>query len=130
MIVLTLLMRRIEVTSLYPLLVISTSASTYRSNRDGRLFFSVEFSLLCTHVSTSGLQPTSTSLMKRIPARETVAGVAFLSELISNTILMAGDNGTRSLDTRVSTLLSSITVFIDSIHTASISPSRTTHLYV
>lgn len=28
------------------------------------------------------------------------------------------------------TLLSSITVFMDSIHTASISPSSTTHLYV
>jgi hypothetical protein len=41
--------------------------------------------------------------MKRIPARETVAGVAFLSELISKTMRIAGDRGTRSFDTRVST---------------------------
>ena len=62
------------------------------------------------------------------PALDTVAGVAFLRELISNTILMAGERGTRSLETRVKTLLSSITVFMDSIQTASISPSKTTHL--
>ena len=39
-----------------------------------------------------------------------------------------GVSGMRSLDTSVSTLLSSMTVFIDSIHSASMSPSRMTHL--
>ena len=39
-----------------------------------------------------------------------------------------GVSGMRSLLTSVSTLLSSITVFIDSIHSASMSPSRMTHL--
>lgn len=43
------------------------------------------------------------SLMKRIPARETVAGVAFFSELISKTIRIASLSGTRSLETRVRT---------------------------
>ena len=43
---------------------------------------------------------------------------------------IAGVSGMRSFETSVSTLLSSITVFIDSIHTASMSPSSTTHLAV
>jgi len=64
-----------------------------------------------------------------MPARETVAGEAFLSELISKTMRIAEERGMRSFDTRVSTLLSSITVFIDSIQSASMSPSSTTHLY-
>lgn len=41
--------------------------------------------------------------MKRIPALETVAGVAFFNELISKTIRMASLSGTRSLETRVNT---------------------------
>jgi hypothetical protein len=41
---------------------------------------------------------------------------------------MLGVNGIRSLLTRVSTLLSSITVFSDSIHSGSISPSNILHL--
>ena len=41
--------------------------------------------------------------MKRIPALDTVAGVAFLSELISNTIRIASLSGTRSLETSVKT---------------------------
>ena len=40
---------------------------------------------------------------------------------------MESVSGMRSFDARVSILLSSITVFIDSIHSASISPSRTIH---
>lgn len=43
------------------------------------------------------------SLMKRMPALETVAGVAFFNELISKTIRIASLNGTRSLETSVST---------------------------
>lgn len=41
--------------------------------------------------------------MKRIPALDTVAGVAFFNELISKTIRMASLSGTRSLETRVKT---------------------------
>ena len=72
----------------------------------------------------------SASLMYRMPARDTVAGVALASELISKIIRIASERGMRSLDTSVSTLLSSMTVFIDSIHTASMSPSSTTHFMV
>mmetsp|Transcript_75811 Transcript_75811/g.214813 ORF Transcript_75811/g.214813 Transcript_75811/m.214813 type:complete len:229 (-) Transcript_75811:351-1037(-) len=42
---------------------------------------------------------------------------------------MLGVNGMRSLLTRVRTLLSSMTVFMDSIQVASMSPSSTSHLW-
>jgi hypothetical protein len=57
-----------------------------------------------------------------------VAGVAFLRLETSNNNLIDGVNGILSFDTRVSTLLSSITVFRDSIHSGSTSPSRILHL--
>jgi len=75
-----------------------------------------------------GCQPTSLSFRKRTPARETVAGEALRRWDISNMSRIGADSGMRSFETRVSTLLSSITVFIDSIHSASMSPSSMTHL--
>ena len=60
---------------------------------------------------------------------ESIYGEKFEDENFKLKLRIASLRGTRSLDTSVSTLLSSITVFIDSIHTASISPSSTTHLY-
>mmetsp|Transcript_7066 Transcript_7066/g.9736 ORF Transcript_7066/g.9736 Transcript_7066/m.9736 type:complete len:205 (-) Transcript_7066:3327-3941(-) len=135
MIVDTLLRRYIGVHSLNPLRTESLVASIYLSNKPGKHDFSKPEgsvpakSLLFSQLSMKGFQPISDSLMYRIPARDTVAGVAFFNELISNTILIASDKGMRSFDTRVRTLLSSMTVFIDSIQTASISPSSTTHLY-
>jgi len=126
--VFTLFSRYIGVQSLKPLRMNSTMGSIYLSNIAGRCAFSAGFSRWAIQLSTMGRQPTSVSLMKRMPARDTVAGVAFESELISKTMRIASDSGTRSLETSVSTLLSSITVFIDSIHTASMSPSSTTHL--
>jgi len=75
-----------------------------------------------------GIQPISYSLINNTPPLDTVAGVAFLRLLISNNKRMLGVNGIRSLLTRVSTLLSSITVFSDSIHSGSISPSNILHL--
>mmetsp|Transcript_18178 Transcript_18178/g.40328 ORF Transcript_18178/g.40328 Transcript_18178/m.40328 type:complete len:245 (-) Transcript_18178:372-1106(-) len=63
-----------------------------------------------------------------MPALETVAGVANLRSLISNMRLMCALRGMRSLEARVSILLSSITLFIDSIQLASRSPSRMIHL--
>lgn len=41
--------------------------------------------------------------MKRMPALETVAGVAFFNEFISKTIRIASLSGTRSLETKVRT---------------------------
>lgn len=55
-----------------------------------------EWSPVCMH--TAG-----TSLTNRIPARLTVAGVAFLREWISKIIRMAAVSGIRSFDTSVST---------------------------
>lgn len=75
-----------------------------------------------------GIQPRSWGLMNKIPALDTVAGVAVLKWLISNNSLMEGVRGIRSLLASVSTLLSSMTVFRDSIHIGSMSPSRTIHL--
>lgn len=51
---------------------------------------------------TRGL-PSPVSLMKRIPALDTVAGVAFFNELISKTMRIASLSGTRSLETSVKT---------------------------
>ena len=66
--------------------------------------------------------------MKRIPALDTVAGVANLKSLISKIILMCGLRTIRSFDARVRILLSSMTEFIDSIQFASKSPSNIIHL--
>jgi hypothetical protein len=85
--------------------------------------------LLSIHAVSSGRQPTSVSLRKSTPPREAVAGEALRMCETSSSRRIDGVSGMRSLETRVSTLLSSITVFIDSIHSASMSPSRTTHLY-
>ena len=84
--------------------------------------------ILSHHDCTYGAQPTSLSLMYSTPARETVAGLALRRCEISKMRRIAGVSGIRSLETSVSTLLSSMTVFIDSIHSASMSPSSTTHL--
>jgi hypothetical protein len=65
--------------------------------------------------------------MKRIPALDTVAGVANLKSLISKSILMCGLRTILSLEASVKILLSSMTEFIDSIQFASKSPSRTNH---
>lgn len=66
--------------------------------------------------------------MKRIPALETVAGVANLKSLISKIIRMCGFSTIRSLEASVKILLSSMTEFIDSIQLASKSPSKMIHL--
>ena len=53
--------------------------------------------------STHGFQPRSAGLMYRMPALETVAGVAVLRWLISNTSRMVRFRGIRSLLARVRT---------------------------
>lgn len=80
------------------------------------------------HDSKNGFQPISVSLMKRTPPLDTVAGVAFFKWDTSKNILISGVSGILSCDTRVSTLLSSMTVLSDSIHSGSTSPSNTIHL--
>jgi hypothetical protein len=66
--------------------------------------------------------------MNKTPPLETVAGLAFFKFDTSNKSLIDGVSGILSLETRVKTLLSSITVFSDSIHNVSTSPSNTVHL--
>mmetsp|Transcript_4516 Transcript_4516/g.13036 ORF Transcript_4516/g.13036 Transcript_4516/m.13036 type:complete len:263 (-) Transcript_4516:6177-6965(-) len=77
-----------------------------------------------------GFQPMSVSLMNRTPPLDTVAGLACFMSWISRIMRIDGEKGMRSLLTNVSTLLSSMTVFMDSIHVASMSPSRMTHLWM
>ena len=55
-------------------------------------------------VTTYGFHPRSEGLTYRMPARETVAGVAALTWPISKMSLMEGVRGTRSLLASVSTL--------------------------
>eukprot|EP00965_Chrysotila_dentata_P177755 5871810-Pleurochrysis_carterae.AAC.2 len=62
-----------------------------------------------------------------MPTRETVAGDATARSSTSNMIDIEGDILTISPDMRQSFLLSSSTVFMFSIHTASTGPSNTTH---
>ena len=66
----------------------------------------------CTHhqpelvtimLETYGFHPRSDGLAKRMPARETVAGVAAFRWPISNISRMEGERGTRSLLARVNT---------------------------
>jgi hypothetical protein len=66
--------------------------------------------------------------MKSTPPLVTVARVAFSRFATSKSSLMDGLRGIRAFDTRVSTLLSSITVFSDSIQIVSTIPSRIIHL--
>lgn len=75
-----------------------------------------------------GIQPISVSLINNTPALDTVAGVAFFKFEISKISLIYEVRKILSLLTRVNTLLSSMTVFKDSIHSGSISPSKTLHL--
>ena len=83
---------------------------------------------LSNQLFMKGIHPISVSLINKTPALETVAGVAFLRLEISNTSLIEGVRKILSLLTKVNTLLSSITVFKDSIHSGSISPSKIDHL--
>mmetsp|Transcript_14536 Transcript_14536/g.44979 ORF Transcript_14536/g.44979 Transcript_14536/m.44979 type:complete len:250 (-) Transcript_14536:10-759(-) len=62
-----------------------------------------------------------------MPARDTVAGDATLRSSTSKSRLIDEVSGIRSPLIKVRILLSSITLFIDSIHMASIGPSNSTH---
>ena len=105
------------------------SAVQYLWVKANRLDFSLAFCLRSIQDSKKGDDPTSFGFTYIIPARDTVAGVACFKSAISKIKRMGLVTGIRSLDTRVNTLLSSITVLRDSIHSGSISPSKMIHLF-
>ena len=65
-----------------------------------------------------------------MPARETVAGDATERSSTSKSSDTCGGIAMRSPLIKVSSLLSSSTVFIDSIHSVSTGPSRSSHFSV
>mmetsp|Transcript_25091 Transcript_25091/g.29682 ORF Transcript_25091/g.29682 Transcript_25091/m.29682 type:complete len:207 (-) Transcript_25091:5748-6368(-) len=69
----------------------------------------------------------SSALIYKIPARLTVAGVAYFKSRISKIIFIFSFSGILSFEGNVKILLSSITEFIDSIQFASKSPSNIIH---
>mmetsp|Transcript_24998 Transcript_24998/g.71875 ORF Transcript_24998/g.71875 Transcript_24998/m.71875 type:complete len:207 (-) Transcript_24998:4357-4977(-) len=79
------------------------------------------------HVSMSGFHPRCTGSKYTMPQRLTVAGDATAKSLTSNMMVMLGGNLMRSPLDKQSILLSSSTVFMFSIHTASTGPSSMTH---
>jgi len=105
----------------------SSVTSTYLEKRPMSSGLYSTTSSLSIHESMTGFQPTSSALTKMTPPRETVAGEQWTMWLISSSRRIEGVSGMRSLEASVSILLSSITVFIDSIHSASMSPSSTIH---
>ena len=60
-----------------------------------------------SHESTAGFQPTSSAFTKMTPPRDTVAGEQCVMWLISSSRRMEEVRGMRSLEARVSILLSS-----------------------
>ena len=84
---------------------------------------------LARYAATVGAHPRSLALTKMTPARETVAGDALRRSSTSICSVTFGRSiGMRSLLARVRILLSSITVFMFSIHIASTGPSSTSHV--
>ena len=84
-------------------LMVSRHVGTYLSKRMVRLARSDWTSRVSSQLLTYGFQPKSAALMKRIPARDTVAGVAVFKWLISKRSLMEGVSGMRSLLASVKT---------------------------
>lgn len=91
-------------------LIDSMHTFTYFSNSTTTTAFSVSLFRVSIQLDTYGLQPRSVGLMYRIPARETVAGVAERKLDISNSSRMVGVNAIRSLLASVSTCARSVTV--------------------
>ena len=80
---------------------VNSSCSKYIFHVMDTCFFFV--GTLPMYKQTYGDHPRSAGLTNRIPARETVAGVAALRWPISNMSLMEGVSGTRSLLAKVRT---------------------------
>ena len=81
-----------------------------------------------SHAASTGGQSRSVSDTYTMPARDTVAGDAFSRFSFSNMIFTFSVMGMRSPDASVSSLLSSSTVFSDSIHSVSTGPSHVIHV--
>lgn len=75
-------------------------------------------------------QLSSSLIMNTIPHLDTVAGDATFKSMTSKSILMEGVNFILSPFAKHSIMLSSKTVFMFSIHSASTGPSNTTQLLV
>lgn len=81
----------------------SMHTGTYFSNNTTRAAFSVACSRVSVQLATYGLQPRSVELMYKIPARDTVAGVADRRLDTSNNSRMDCVNAIRSLLANVNT---------------------------
>lgn len=81
----------------------SMQTGTYFSNSTTREAFSVVWSFASIQLVTYGFQPKSVELMYRIPARDTVAGVADRKFDISNNSRIEGVKAIRSLLANVNT---------------------------
>lgn len=81
----------------------SRQTGTYFSNSTTMAAFSVTLTLELIQLDTYGFQPRSVGFMYRIPARDTVAGVADLKLDISNSRRIDGVRAIRSLLANVST---------------------------
>lgn len=82
---------------------------------------------MATNVLTKAYHPSCLVSKKTIPHRETVAGEAYAKSSTSNIIVIQLVSLIISPLVRQSFLLSSSTVFIFSIQTASTGPSKTSH---
>mmetsp|Transcript_24010 Transcript_24010/g.78157 ORF Transcript_24010/g.78157 Transcript_24010/m.78157 type:complete len:343 (+) Transcript_24010:668-1696(+) len=118
--------RRVIWSSSIPSKMKSTHGVTYLSNNERSTSASCSFVRPLHHVEMNGLYPRLRLSTYTIPHRETVAGEAYCKSKTSNNSLQWSINRMRSPFGRVSSLLSSITLFMFSTHTASTSPSKTT----
>lgn len=105
------------------------------SNKNSKISYKYSFcyssveGIVFTKDFTSGVQPKISGSKKTIPQRETVAGEATVRSSTSKIIVIWLVSLMISPDDRHSFLLSSNTVFMFSIQTASTGPSKTTHFF-
>ena len=126
----TMFMSSNATSALHSFLINSSVSAQYLANRPRNTSFSSsDSSSLLTHDATNDrhCEPLSAE-MKMMPARDTVAGDANRRSRISKIMRMFSFSGMRSLDASVNILLSSITLFMDSIQFVSRSPSSRIHL--
>ena len=103
----------------------STQGWAYLSNRPLRICASFSFCRVLSHRVTNGRQPRLRLSTYTMPHREMVAGDAYCRSNTSNRSLQWFTRRMRSPFGSVSSLLSSITLFMFSTQSASTSPSKT-----
>ena len=94
---------------------------------DWRWAWSTFLGSFCSHEVSTGCQPSECGSMYTMPQRETVAGDATARSIGSKMRFMMRDMAMISPLIKQSFLLSSSTVFMFSIQTASTGPSKTIH---